>query len=259
MQVFNGAIVENTSLPKTNLYAGYLGRQKTVTTRQFDTDTILLNARYSLNPDNALVAYGYLQDQANAIVPPAFQGPQPTNTSNQIIGIRGNGTAPMGEAWKLLYTAVFAKQSDYSGGDPRIDADYLHIGTGAQWGGSTLRIDYEVLGSNEGKYAFQTPLGTNHLFQGWADVFVLTPPDGLRDTYVTGVAKIKKATLHAAYHQFKSDYGNLDFGDEIDLAVSYPFTKRLVGKIEYADYRAGDPASLRFDVTKYWFTLSFNY
>jgi hypothetical protein len=58
MQVFNGAIVENTSLPKTNLYAGYLARQKTVTTRQFDTDTILLNARYSPNPDNALVAYG---------------------------------------------------------------------------------------------------------------------------------------------------------------------------------------------------------
>ncbi len=259
MQVFNGVTAENTSLPNTRLYAGYLGRVKTITTRQFATDTILLNGRYSFNPYNELVGYGYFQDQPNAIAASLFRGVAPTDTSNQIIGIRGNGAVPLGAEWSLLYTGEFATQADYAGGDRRIDADYLRAGGGAKWGDAQLRIDYEVLGSNDGAYAFQTPLGTNHLYQGWADQFLATPPDGIRDTYVTAMTKVKKATLHAAFHSFKADFGSLDFGNETDLAVTYPFSKRLAGKIEYADYRAGDFASGKVDVRKVWLTLLFNY
>lgn len=259
MQVFNGVIAENTSLPNTRLYAAYLGRVKTITTRQFETDTVLLNARYALNPENELIGYGYFQDQPNAIAGSSFRGTAPTDTSNQIIGIRGNGAIPLSAGWSLLYTAEFATQADYADGDRRIDADYLRAGGGAKFGGTQLRIDYEVLGSNDGVYAFQTPLGTNHLYQGWADQFLATPPEGIRDIYLTGIAKVKKATVQAAYHNFEADFGSLDFGDEIDLAVSYPFTRRLVGKIEYADYRAGDAASGKVDVRKYWLTLIFNY
>jgi hypothetical protein len=259
MQVFNGVTAENTSLPNTRLYAGYLGRVKTITTRQYQTDTILLNAHYSLTPEEALVAYGYLQDQANAIAATAFQGPAPSDTSNQIFGIRGDGAHPINDAWKLLYTAEFARQTDYASGDSRIDADYLRLGAGAQWGGYQLRVDYEQLGSNDGQYAFQTPLGTNHLYQGWADQFLTTPRQGIQDTYITGSAKIEKATLQAEYHMFDADYGGLDFGDELDLGVSYPLMKKLVGKIEYADYQAGDPGSNKVDVTKFWLTLIFNY
>lgn len=259
MQVFNGVIAENTSLPNTRLYAGYLGRVKTITTRQFATDTILLNGRYSFNPENDLTGYGYFQDQPNAIAASLFRGPAPTDTSNQIIGIRSNGAIPLSTRWSLLYTAEIATQANYAGGDARIDADYLRAGSGAKWGDTQLRIDYEVLGSNDGVYAFQTPLGTNHLYQGWADQFLSTPPDGIRDTHVTAIAKVRKATLHAAFHKFRADSSSLDFGDETDLAVTYPFTKRLVGKIEYADYRAGDLASGKVDVRKYWLTLIFNY
>ncbi len=259
MQVFDAATVENRSLHNTTLYAGYLGRVKTVTTRDFDTDTILLNGRYAITPGDALVAYGYFQDQANAIGAGGFSGPAPSDTSNQILGIRGDGAHPMGDAWKLLYTAEFASQTDYAGGDPRIDATYLRLGAGAQWSRYMLRIDYEELGSNDGRYAFQTPLGTNHLFQGWADQFLTTPPQGIQDTYITGSAKIAKATLQGAYHIFDADYGGLDFGDELDLALSYPLLKKLVGKIEYADYQAGDAGSGKVDVTKFWLTLIFNY
>jgi len=259
MQVFDAAIVENKSLPNTNLYVGYLGRVKTVTTRDFDTDTILLNARYAFTADDMLVGYGYFQDQSNAIGAAGFSGPAPADTSNQIIGIRGNGAHPMGDNWKLLYTAEFASQTDYAGGDPRIDATYLHLGAGAQWSGYMLRLDYEQLGSNDGQFAFQTPLGTNHLFQGWADQFLTTPRQGIQDTYVTGSAKIAKATLQGAYHLFDADNGGLDFGDELDLGLTYPLMKKLVGKIEYANYQAGDAASGKVDVTKFWLTLIFNY
>ena len=259
MQVFDGVIVENKGLDKTNLYAGYLGRVKTVTTRDFDTDTILLNGRYSLTPTDNLVAYGYLQDQVNAINGRAFLGPPPTDTSNQIIGLRGDGAHPLNDSWKILYTLEFASQSDYRNGDPRIDADYFRAGGGGQWRTYMLRLDYEKLGSNNGQYAFQTPLGTNHLYQGWADQFLVTPRQGIRDTYLTGSAKIRKFLLKAEYHDFDADFGGLDFGSEFDIGLSYPFLDRLVGKIEYADYRAGDTATGKVDVTKIWLTLIFKY
>ena len=260
MQVFNAVTVENKSLPNTRMFASYVGRVKTVNTRQYDTDTILLNGHYAFTPDDALVGYGYFQDQQNAIAGSAFQGPSPTDTSNEIFGLRANGAHPMSEQWRLLYTLEYAQQSDYAGGDPRIDADYSRIGGGAKWENYTLRIDYEVLGSNNGLYAFQTPLATKHLFQGWTDTFaVATPSQGIRDTYVSGKAKISEVQILAEYHQFDADFGSVAFGDEIDLSVSYPLMKRLVGKIEYADYQAGDVASGKVGATKYWLTLIFNY
>lgn len=259
MQVFNAVTAENKSLNNTDLYAGYLWRIRTVTSRQYQTSTSLLHGRYALTPNDDLTAYGYFQDQENAIVSTAFQGAAPTNTSNQILGIRGSGAHPMSDAWKLLYVAELATQTDYAGGDPRIDADYLHLGGGAQIATHSLRIDYELLGSNDGQYAFQTPLGTNHLYQGWADQFLVTPTKGIRDIYATYVGKIQKASLQAAYHQFDADYGGLDFGNELDLGFSYPLHKKLTGKIEYADYQAGDPGTGKSDTTKFWVTLIFNW
>ena len=259
MQVFNAVTAENKSLKNTDLYAGYLWRIRTVTTRQLQTSTTLLHGRYALTPDDDLIAFGYFQDQDNAIANTAFQGPAPTNTSNQILGVRGSGAHPMNDTWNLLYIAELATQTDYAGGDPRIDADYLHLGGGGQIGAHSLRIDYELLGSNDGRYAFQTPLGTNHLYQGWADQFLVTPPQGIRDIYATYVGKIQKASLEAAYHQFDADYGGLDFGDELDLGFSYPLHKKLVGKLEYADYQAGDSGTGKYDTTKFWVTLIFNW
>lgn len=259
MQVFNGVTAENTSLRNTRLYAGYLGRLKTVDTRQHDTDTLLLNARYALSPSEVLVGYGYFQDQPDAIAAAGFSGPAPTDTSNRIVGLRADGAHPFGEKWKLLYTGEYAKQSNYAGGDGRIDAHYLRLGLGGQLGNLALRVDRELLSSNDGLYAFQTPLGTNHLFQGWADQFLTTPRQGLRDTFLSASAKIQKAQLLAEYHRLKSDTGGIDFGDEFDLGVSYPLMQKLVGKLEYANFKAGDTASGKVNTRKFWLTLIFNY
>jgi hypothetical protein len=259
MQVFNGVTVQNTSLADTRLFAGYLGRVKTINAKQHDTDTVLLNAHYAITPADALVGYGYFQDQNDAISPAAFNGPAPTDASNRSIGIRADGAHPLNADWKLLYTAEFAKQRDYSGGDARIDATYQRLGIGGQWRDAYLRADREVLGSNQGLYAFQFPLATNHPFQGWADQFLVTPAQGLRDFYLSGGVKIDKAQIQAEYHRFQADFGSLDFGKEFDFAVSWPLRPKLLGKIELADYQAGDAASGKPDLTRVWVTLMFNY
>jgi len=259
MQVFNGVTVENKSLPDTRIYAGYLGRVKTVNTRQHETDTILLNVNYAITPADALIGYGYFQDQKDAIAASAFAPPPATDASNRIVGLRANGVHPLNADWKILYTAEYARQDNYSGGDSRIDAHYQRLGAGGQWTNYSLRIDQEVLSSNNGQYAFQTPLGTNHLFQGWADQFLTTPRQGIRDTYLSGGAKIEKAQLLAEYHEFESDFGSIDFGKEMDLSVAYPFIPKLLGKLEYADYNAGDATSGKTDLKRVWVTLIYNY
>lgn len=123
-------------------------------------------------------------------------------------------------------------------------------------------LHQEKLSSNNGLYAYQTPLATLHIFQGWADLFTTTPRQGLIDTYLTGGATfIQKLQVYGEYHWFKSDVGGIDFGHELDLSVAYPFYKGLVGKIEFADYRTGDPTSVtgKPDTTKVWITLTYVY
>ncbi len=259
MQVFNGVTMENNSLPNTRLYTGYLGRVKNVNTKQHDTGTILLNARYAITPNDALVGYGYFQDQNDAIAATAFQGAAPTDASNRSTGLRADGAHPLNADWKILYTAEYAKQADYSGGDSRIDTSYTRLGIGGQWRDLFLRADQEVLGSNDGLYAFQFPLATNHLFQGWADQFLTTPRQGIRDRFLTAGAKIGKAQLQGEYHDFKADFGDIDFGAEFDFGISYPLLPKLLGKIEYADYRAGDAVSGKVDLARAWVTLVYTY
>ena len=254
MQVFNAVTVENTSLPDTRIYAGFLTRQRTILGTQRDISEPLVNVRWTWKPGNALIGYGYFQDQANTGQSTGFR-----DNSNRIVGVRADGGYPLSEKWKLLYTAEYADQQDYSGGDPRIDASYYHAGAGAQWGDFYLRLDQEKLGSNDALYAFQTPLGTNHLFQGWADQFLTTPRQGLRDTYVIGGAKVWKIGLYSEWHRFRADSGSIDFGEELDVGVSWTIVKSLIAKLEYADYKAGDAASGKTDLRKVWLTLVYQY
>ncbi|MFM9969487.1 MAG: alginate export family protein [Burkholderiales bacterium] len=259
MQVFNGVTLENKGLPDTRIYAGYLGRIKTVSNRQFETDTILLNVRYSFSPTETLAVYGYFQDQPNAIAPSAFGGTAPSDTSNRIIGIRLDGNRPLDGQWQFVYTGEVARQRPHASGDDRIDAMYLRIGIGGQWRGYLLRIDEEILDSNQGQYAVQFPLATNHLFQGWADQFLVTPRQGIRDVYFTGGAKIGKFQFLAEYHHFNSDVADINIGKEFDFSAAYPFTPNLLGKVEIADFRARDTPVGKTDLQRTWMTVVLNY
>ena len=226
IQVFDAVSVSNTSLPRTRLYGDYLARVRTINTRVVDTDTIVLNVSHDVTPDDTIVGYAYLQNQVDAIAGAAFAGATPTDTSNPIIGIRVDCARHLNDDWRLLYTAEVAKQGPYAGGDSRIDASYVRIGAGVRHGDYSLRVDHEVLTSHDGVYGFQTPLATKHPFQGWADQFLLTPKEGLRDTFLSGVVPIGQANLVVQQHWFGS--------------------------------HAGRPASAKVDASKLWVTAIFD-
>lgn len=258
MQVFNGVFLENRSIRGLELDYAHFWRVKNVFTQQLQTRLDLFRAAYEFAPGEQIVGFAYLQDQ-----PVTGQATGFADNSNRIVGVRLNGAHAVATPWKVLYTAEYARQDPYAGGDARIDADYWRLGMGAQWKATYVRVDYDRLGSNNGLYAFQTPLGTNHLFQGWADNFLTTPATGIRDRYVTAGTEVAGVKVVTEWHDFRSDVGGLRYGREWDVGVSYGFSSRLTGKVEYASFREGDvltPGTARKrDLTKLWVTLVYNY
>lgn len=263
MQVFDGVSVENTGLlPRTTLFAAHFDKLTQISTARQETDITLLNARHALSPTEHLVGYAYLVGWDAA----SLQA-----TSSRTVGARLDGARPLGKDLRLLYTAEYAKQDPYKQGAANIDSHYARLGAGAQVGPWFARIDRELLSSNGGQSAFQTPLGTNHLFQGWVDKFLVTPKEGLKDTFVTAGTKLGKLTLATEYHWLDSDLPFASgtgtatrYGTEWNVSASYPFSKQLLGKVEAGSFREGAQytatASSRVrDTDKLWVTLLYTF
>lgn len=192
-----------------------------------------------------LSAYGYWLDI-----------PASPTSSSQTLGVRFSGEHRLGGNAKLLLSAEYARQSD-SGNNPRsFGLDYFLIEPGLIKGGLTLKVGYEQLGGN-GVVALQTPLATLHAFNGWADKFLTTPAMGLRDLYADAAYKfgrgpLKGLGLRLAWHDFNSDLGGLDLGQEVDAQISYPLNRKFNLLAKFARYDAGLFAS---DTTKFWFAI----
>lgn len=267
-QVFDGVSITNKSISDTEIFAAHFSKVRQVNTKLRDGNIDLLNVKYRFSPTESLTGYGYFIDVANlsqnngnpAAVATAAQGGNglgasddlvktaTTDASSKTFGLRLDGVHVFNPNWKGLYTAEYAKQDDYRGGSNLIDAHYFKVGGGAAYNAWSLRLDYEKLSSNDGKYAFQTPLGTNHLFQGWSDHFLATPRQGMEDIFLTAAGAIDKFKLYAEYHVFKSDekYQSLNgklgdkYGTEFDASVMYPFNDALWAKLEYAKFNESD-------------------
>jgi hypothetical protein len=136
----------------------------------------------------------------------------------------------------------------------------------------SLRILLENLLRTENGVAvprsFQTPLGTNHAFQGWADRFLITPRDGIQDLYFTLKATIAAFDFIAVYHRFRSDNLSYDFGDEFDLHAIYHLREKVSLNLRSAYYMAdANPLNvernaaqnLDRDKTVFWAFLEFEF
>ncbi len=287
MQVFDGVSVLNQSIEKTDVYlAHFEAVRQTNTKLRTDGSLEIANINYHFSPTESLVGYGYLSSFDDLGFGNAWFGAGTLNNgtllnsnadqSNKVLGLRLNGAHKINDDWKVLYTAEYAKQSSYASGDSRIDADYYKIGGGAAYDNFSLRIDQELLGSNDGKYAFQTPFGTNHLFQGWVDKFLATPKEGIQDSFITATYKYGNLLFFADYHVYNSDVdfykatgGKGDkYGTEWNTSVTYNFDKNITTKIEYGKYSESDQyqptatltqASRIRDTEKLWLTATYSF
>ena len=121
-----------------------------------------------------------------------------------------------------------------------------------------IALGYEVLGSDDGKIAFQTPLATKHKFNGWTDLFLATPANGLTDLYVSSSFNVfGKGKLGTELHQYRSDEKNMDYGQEYSVSYSQALPlKGLSGLAKFSDYQA---EAFGVDTQKLWLQLDYKY
>jgi hypothetical protein len=202
--------------------------------RTMDGDFVFLQAGTKLGPVTAK-AFSYLIDYDEAF---AFAN------SSQTYGGRVSGSFPLSNAVKLNVLGSYARQKEMGKNPVRYEADFVLAEVGLGYKGFTLSGAYEKLGadSKAGK-SFQTPLATLHKFNGWADLFLTTPGNGLEDYYVTlakvfpKVKAVQGLTANVIYHEFRSDIGNVKFGTEWDASLAFK-TKKVSWLVKYANYNA---------------------
>lgn len=248
-QSFDAFSFTNSSLPNTKISYAYINKVNTIfgddltagaiKDGQIDMDSHLVNLQYTGLPIGKLEGYGYFLDYDDA---PA--------TSSQTLGLRLSGAQAINADWKVVYTAEIAKQDDYKDGTMD-DQNYYLAELGGKYKGWLAKVSYEMQ-EGDGVDSFKTPLGTNHAFQGWADMFLNTPAQGLEDIYFTIAGTILGAKVVAVYHDFETDKDGLDAGDEWDLLVEKTFKEHYTVGVKYSDYNADDEYTATVDTEKFW-------
>ena len=209
----------------------------------------LLNAAWLLSPALKLTGYHYELGLDNMALAGVGAGGQSSRTT----GLRASG-----KLQGVDYLVEYAEQRDHDGNPQRIDANYMLAELSYQAAGKMLKLGHERLGGDRGpgNGAFQTPLATKHIFQGWADMFLITPPAGIEDSYLTGSMPLLGGKLEAWYHDFRAETGSSRYGYEIDVAWSRPIAQLpgLTVMLKGADYQARD---FGVDTRKLWLQLQY--
>jgi hypothetical protein len=226
-QSFDGGSVDFSGVKNLKLGFDYISRQRTVTGASQPMSTAHLDGALTFSDVGTLRAYFFSVD---------FDQETFWELSTETLGASFSGTANLSESLKLSYRLELANQ-DGTGNNPQsVDADYLRVDLGLMVGKLTLGAGHEVLGSGRDG-SFVTPLATLHKFNGWADKFLATPGDGLKDTFLSVAAKFGRWNLVGAYHDFSADSGGASWGNEFDAQVLYttPWKQKIALKIALYD------------------------
>ena len=243
-QTYDSFSLSNMSLPETTIEYAYIdnvnrvfGPESGTPPADFQSDSHILNVKNEWLPNWDVTAYAYLLDFDNSPL-----------LSNKTFGIRINGSNAFNVRTSTSYTMEYAHQKNYGDNPNNYSADYFLLEGALTTAGITGKLGYEVLEGNSVQ-AFQTPLGTLHAFQGWADKFLATPSDGIEDLYFSIATKVRGANISLIYHRFNPEANGPNYGSEWDLMIRKPFAERYSFVFKYANY---DARSFAADTEKLW-------
>jgi len=234
-QTFDAFKISNKSFENVEITLAHISQINTIKGGSIDTAHNLINVSFDKTPLGKITGYTYLLDEDDSTA----------DTDTYGLRLKGKQNS-------FLYTLEFSQQTDAGDNPADLDANYLFTEIGYKFDTTKIFAGYESLGSDDGNAAFQTPLATKHAFNGWADKFLVTPVNGLNDTYLKVVSKVAGLKLVGVYHDFTSDEGSSDYGTELDLVLIKPFNKTVKGIVKYADYKAD---SFSTDTKKIWLSL----
>ena len=221
-----------------------------------ETESVVLNGSAKVMDALKVTAYAYM-----------------LGSHSDTYGVALTGKPKLGDGLTLNYRAEYATFTDATletknAGKPDRDADYYNLELGMNMSGILAGINYEVLG--EGKEGavgaeaagFQTALATKHKFNGWADMFLVTPDAGLVDANIMVGYKAKAfGVAKAIYHDFESDRGGNSYGQELDLIYKnkIPGLSNVNGMIKAAFFSEDDGIGGYEDMTKVWLMADYKF
>ncbi len=214
----------------------------------WDLDGHVVTADYTA-PAGQLSGFAYLIDNQDAMA-----------LSTATYGVRWQGQIAQEGSPTFTYTLEYAHQTDYGNNPLSIDLGLFRANANIAQNGWSAGLGIENL-EGDGSRGFATPLATLHAFQGWADVFLVTPANGLRDIYVRGGWTVseppfgRSLSLGAFYHDFEAENGGGSLGSEFDVVATSRLNDHVVLQLKGAFYDgpAGGPA----DRNKFWIALTF--
>ncbi len=255
-QTFDAVHIVNKALPDTKIYYGFVGNVNRVLTHRHPNGTWgmrthLINASYSGLEIGKFTVYGYLIDLDKKHL---------KSKSSDTFGLNFSGSTDVARPIKLLYKIEYAVQRAYLRKTPR----YYALEGGVGYSSLTLKLGLEILGTDKSRArSFQTPLATLHKFNGWADKFLVTPSNGLHDSYINLTYKIKDihktiddTRFHIAYHKFSSHRGNMSYRKEWNGSLTRSFLDHFNVGLKYANFRSKNFAT---NTQKFWFTFGVKY
>ncbi len=246
-QAFTGAsYVNSTLIPRTDFTLAHFTKAHTITgqTKAFKAE--LLNVRVKAFPGGNVRLFHYAIEEELA-----------KTTSFAHSGARLDG-----EAWKvLLYDVSFARQKRFK---DATDAGTKEVGYRMFSLGWKINADHSLGVAQETlEGGFKTPYATLHAWNGWADRFLTTPANGLKDQFIQYKAKRGPWSYELTHHAYRADTGGAAYGRELDLVVEYKATAWLKLLVKAADYKADAETPVigtaNKDLRKLWIQTSVSF
>ncbi len=235
-QTYDGVTIVNTGIKDTTVVFASLYNVNNILGGNLSKGQHnILNVTYKGLGIGAITGYGYLLENIS-----------------DTYGIRLKGSQKVSKM-DLGYELEYATQE--TDNTASISTDYYLLEASLGNKSFTGKVGYEVHTAKNG-VSFQTPLGTNHKFNGWADKFLAIQGDGMEDTYFGAIIPFSGMKLSAFYHDFAAENSSRNFGTEFDIALSKKFNKTYGLLLKYASYSAKDFSS---DTDKLWIQFTANF
>ena len=283
-QTFDALSAVNTSIPDLTLTYAYLYRINRVNgpdlpspsntaaaatgqANYFKSDSNILDGVYTGVPGLRLEGYGFLLNLSSpsyASLP--AQQTATAKLSTQTYGLRADYSLPLAEEIGAKLTGEFANQTNYASNPLTFNLNYYLGEASITYQGIKGVAGYEVLEGN-GTIGFSTPLATLHIFNGWADMFLTTPVNGLKDLYFQAsyplpadAIGMKSFTPSVVYHSYATDHLDAGIGSEWDAQGELVVDANLSLLAKYANYQGSGVAFGGFaDKSIVWMQTAWKY
>ncbi len=254
-QTYDALRLQTTRIPGVDLQYIYIDQVQRIfgddsDQGEFESNSHVVQAD-AATPFGALSAYALLLDFDNA---DAF--------SSATFGARLTGARPLPAGLTAQYVAEYARQNEYADNPNDIGADYVHGDLVVRRNAIGFGGGVEILGAGD-EASLQTPLATLHKFQGFADAFLITPIDGVRDLYAKAVLNWpsppvgQKLVGAVIYHDFADEGGDLFYGREWDAVATLTATERVTFELK-AGFFNGEEAGFA-DLDRVWAAAQFKF